>query len=142
MLSSVYIFRLKHFEKSKSDSESIFNSKLYLITIWNFFLLIISINTKKFKNHTFYIKNLCSSPSQLKGLEGCRPTMIFFWKSHKLILGNTWKIPEAWTIQIFCFIKYFTERVWKNGWKKFTGKVWACASGRSHAISFLMVLFS
>ena len=50
----------------------------------------------KSKNHPFRYKNLYSSPSQLKGLEGCRPTMDFFWKSQKLIMGNTWKIPEAW----------------------------------------------
>ena len=48
-----------------------------------------SIKIEKSNNHTFKYENLYSSPSQLKGLEGCRPTMDFFRKSHKLILGNT-----------------------------------------------------
>ena len=61
-----------------------------------FFSQSISIKIEKKKNHTFRYKNLYSSPSQLIGLKGCRPTMDFFWKSHKLILGNTWKNPEAW----------------------------------------------
>ena len=77
----------------------------------------ISIKIEKWKNHTFRQKNLHSSPSQLKGLEGCRPSMDFFWKSHKLILGNTWKIQEAWNN-----LRFFSNAIHikglKIGWKK------------------------
>ena len=83
-----------------------------------FFFQSFLIKTEKSKNHTLDIKNLCSSPPQLKGLEGCRPTMDFFWKSHKLILGNTWKIPEAWNNQRFFSSNSIHIKGLEIGWKK------------------------
>ena len=82
-----------------------------------FFFESISIKTEKSKNHTFRYKNLYSSPSQLKSLERCRPKMDFFGKSHKLILGNTWKTPEAWKNLRFFFNAILIKGL-KIGWKK------------------------
>ena len=82
-----------------------------------FFFQSILIQTDKSKNQTFRYKNRYSSPSQLRGLGGCRPTMDFFWKSHKLILGKTWKIPEAWNNPRF-FSKAIHIKGLKIGWKK------------------------
>ena len=61
-----------------------------------FYFQRISIKTKNLKITLLYNKNLCSSPKKLKALEGFRIRLDFIWNSHKLILGNTWKIPEAW----------------------------------------------
>ena len=86
-----------------------------------FFFQIILINTKKFKNHTFYIKNLCSSPKKLKALEGSRIRLDFIWNSHKLILGNKEKFQKPETIPDF-FYKAMYKKGLKIGWKKVHGK--------------------
>ena len=116
------------FWKSKSDSESRFDSKPYLIAILK---KIQSISTKanKFEISTFYIQNLSSSQTKLKGFGGLISTLVFFWKDQIFIFGNTWKILESWRFLIL-FPKVFHRKGLKNGWKKFTKNFWSCASRR------------
>ena len=104
-----------------------FRRQINLKTIPNyyskFFFQSISTKTNKFKISIFYIQNLCSSPTKLKGFGGFRATIIFFWKDQILILGNTWKIPEAWKFLFFVYKSISQKRpekwVKKSSRKKF-----------------------
>ena len=66
----------------------------------------------------------------------------FVWKDYNFILGNTWKIPEAWKFLFFCFLNYFTENACKWVKKRSWKKDWAYGSGIYQLLSFLMVPFS
>ena len=117
------------------------NEKLYLITILKKNSRSISAKTNTFTISFYYIQNLCSSPMKLKGFGGLISTIDFLWKYQIFVLVNTWKFQKPGNFW-FLLPKVFHRKGLKNGWKKFTGKFWACASGRTQLISFLMALLS
>ena len=62
------------------------------------------------------------------------------WKNQTFFGVTCEKLQKPETIQ-HLFPNLFYRNGLKNGWKKFTGKVWWCACKNTHAISFVMVLF-
>ena len=97
---------------------------------YNFFFQGISTKTYKLEISIFYIQNICSSPTKLKGFGGFRLIIYFCSKKTRFLFWVTHEKFQKPKYFCFLFPKIFHRKGLKNGWKKFTEKVWACASGK------------